>query len=81
MRCRWGSFQIDGETCCVVSESSTLAGILRGATPNQVRLFDIPFAVDRQRRHLVTIGWKADTLRIFLDSMLLLAGVPLLISS
>jgi hypothetical protein len=79
-RYRWGSFTILGESCCLVSEGATLAGIVHGNTSEPIRIFDIPFALDwTRRRHLITIGWKSERLRVYLDSRLL-ADLPLSIS-
>jgi hypothetical protein len=69
-RFRWGSFEIEKETCVVCSDGPTLAATLRMGSDNPVRLFRIPFAVDAKRRHLVTIGWSKGRMKIYLDSKL-----------
>lgn len=74
-RCRWGTFQIGGETCVICSDGPTLAATLRMGSEAPIRLFRIPFVVSLTRRHLVTIGWSTGRMKVLLDSKLL-AEVP-----
>ena len=78
VRCRWGSFQLENETCVVCSDGPTLTATVRMGAENQLRLFRIQFSPALDRRHLVTIGWSKRKMKVFLDSKLL-AQVPLLL--
>jgi len=70
-RCRWGVFEIEGETCTVCSDGPTLAATLRMGSENAVRLFRIQFTPGMERRHMVTIGWSRGWVKVLLDSKLL----------
>ena len=76
VRCRWGSFEIEDETCVICSDGPTLAATIRMGAENQLRLFRVPFSPPMDRRHLVTIGWSKGSMKVFLDSKLI-ATVPL----
>lgn len=70
-RCRWATFQIEGETCVVHSEGATLAATVRMGSDQPVTLFQIPFSPPLTRRHLVTVGWKAGRMKVLLDAKLI----------
>lgn len=67
-RRRWGSFEIDGETCVLCSDGPTLTATVRMGLPDQVRLFRIPLQLSLARRHLITIGWSKGVMKVIVDS-------------
>jgi hypothetical protein len=67
----WASCQIGTDGCTVISEGENLIGVMNSGTDREWRIFSVVPPVERSKKHMVTVTWDTERLKLYFDASIL----------